>query len=463
MVDDYLENVTNGTVAQNRCRHLAAGWQPRSRHPFDRRRQGEGRRGDPDPGHRPGQPRRRARHGESAPGSESADRRTASTPAADRRAGEGAVPRFRQHAGQPDAFHSRRRPSSWAVFRPTHPATSSRPRACRSAGTYLSRHPVTNAEYEKFDPAHKARRGALGGRPAPGHLRELPRRHEVLPVAQRQRKANVSACRRRPNGSGRPRGRTPARTPGASRPAWARWPISPTRTRPFPGATRRSTTGTRRPHPWAIISDGVSPFGMDDMAGNVWEWCLDIFDAYKGGEKTNPRGPVSTARSACTGAEAGSRASQTSKRPRGRIICRRTRATTWASAWCASATDQVGMPLQGAFGAHPRAAHLSNGQASFAPPSVILSGARSAQSKDLAGAVSGRRSQTAWQAGYRAGKVLRLRTPCSAQDDGGENGGHGGCTSRMERSRTSAGVRKRFEREGCPPDQDALGRPRLGL
>jgi formylglycine-generating enzyme required for sulfatase activity len=34
---------------------------------------------------------------------------------------------------------------------------------------------------------------------------------------------------------------------------------------------------------------GASPFGIEDMAGNVFEWCLDYFEAYRAKERTNPR------------------------------------------------------------------------------------------------------------------------------------------------------------------------------
>ena len=48
--------------------------------------------------------------------------------------------------------------------------------------------------------------------------------------------------------------------------------------------------------PVGAFPRGASPFGMEDMAGNVWEWCLDYYEPYRGTPKVNPRGATSGAK-----------------------------------------------------------------------------------------------------------------------------------------------------------------------
>ncbi len=54
------------------------------------------------------------------------------------------------------------------------------------------------------------------------------------------------------------------------------------------GGTSRSSTCAVQSFP-----SGNSPFGVFDMAGNVWEWTLDWYAAYSSAPASNPTGPSS--------------------------------------------------------------------------------------------------------------------------------------------------------------------------
>ena len=155
---------------------------------------------------------------------------------------------------------------------------------------YLARHPVTNAQYEQFDPGHRSKRAPWADD-----------RHPVVYVNSREAEKFCQWLSAKEGKKYR-------------LPTEAEWEYAArgTENRAFPWGGRLDAghyanfADKRTAFAWrdTVIDDGfaetapvgsyprgASPFGLEDLAGNVFEWCADYFEAYKGKERTNPRGP----------------------------------------------------------------------------------------------------------------------------------------------------------------------------
>ena len=160
---------------------------------------------------------------------------------------------------------------------------------------YMSRFPITNAEYEQFDPSHVRKRApGAGDRHPVVYVSSLEAIKFCQSLSARERKkyrlpteAEWEYAARGTDGRKYPWGNHDGRGDLGN---------FADRNTVFAWSDREIDDGYPESSPVGAFPFGASPFGMEDMAGNVWEWCLDYLESYRGTPKVNPRGPANGAK-----------------------------------------------------------------------------------------------------------------------------------------------------------------------
>lgn len=156
---------------------------------------------------------------------------------------------------------------------------------------FMSRFPITNAEYESFDPVHKQKRApGAGDRHPVVHVSSLEAIKFCQWLSARERKkyrlpteAEWEYAARGIDGRRFPWGNDDRRGDVAN---------FADRNTPFAWSDRMIDDGYAESSPVGAYPRGASPFKIEDLAGNVWEWCHDYFEPYRGSAKINPRGAM---------------------------------------------------------------------------------------------------------------------------------------------------------------------------
>ncbi|MFL6528252.1 MAG: formylglycine-generating enzyme family protein [Chthoniobacterales bacterium] len=155
---------------------------------------------------------------------------------------------------------------------------------------YISQFPVTNTQYEQFDTQHRQKRIAGDDHPVV-HVSSIDALNFCRWLGEQDGKkyrlpteAEWEFAARGPDGRKYPWGNHSGRADLAN--------FADASTT-FPWRDANLNDGYAETSPVGAFPLGASFFGLHDMAGNVWEWCLDYFQPLAGTPRQNPRGAQS--------------------------------------------------------------------------------------------------------------------------------------------------------------------------
>ncbi len=156
---------------------------------------------------------------------------------------------------------------------------------------YLAQVPVTNRLYEQFDSSHRVKRPGWAGDDHPVvYVSSLEAMEFCKWLSKREGKKFRLPTEAEWEYAAR--GKEGLLYPwGNHFPVEALANFADKNTR-FAWSDPRVDDGFAEGAPVGSYPRGVSPFGVLDMAGNVWEWCSDYYESYRSSEQTNPKGPA---------------------------------------------------------------------------------------------------------------------------------------------------------------------------